>query len=76
MYDSKGWAMLVRIWELTVWNAVVDLDAWGPILAPVCFFSWVGWKLWTRCIAPRFARRKAKTRTQLKGTRDVRDLDV
>ena len=76
MYNSKGWALLVRIWELAVWNAVLDLDRWGPILFPAFLLSWAGWKFWTKCLAPRCARRKAKTRTQLRGTRDVRDLDV
>lgn len=76
MYDSKGWALLVRVWELTVYNAVIDLDRWGPVLLPAGIMAWAAWKLWTRCLAPRYARRKAKTRTQLRGAADVRDLDV
>jgi hypothetical protein len=76
MYDSKGWALLVRVWELTVYNAVIDLDRWGPVLLPACLLAWAAWKLWARCLAPRYARRKAKTRTQLRGAADVRDLDV
>ena len=66
MYDSNGWALLVRVGELTVWNVVIDLDRWGGLL-PACVLAWAAWKLWARCLAPRYARRKAKTRTHLPG---------
>jgi hypothetical protein len=48
MYDAKWWRWLVRGWELTVWNPVLDLDRWGPILLPSGVFAWLAWKLWRR----------------------------
>ncbi len=48
MYDAKWWRWLVRGWELTVWNPVLDLDRWGPVLLPGGVVAWVGWKAWRR----------------------------
>jgi len=75
MYDSRGWAVLVQVWELTVWNSVLDVDLWGPILLPTAICAWIVWRLWRRFGLPRL-RRSKKTRTVVSGTQDVRDLDV
>ena len=48
MYDANWWRWLVRGWEVTVWNPVLDLDRWGPILLPSCILAWLAWKLWRR----------------------------
>jgi hypothetical protein len=48
MYDANWWQWLVRGWEVTVWNPVLDLDRWGPVLLPSCILAWLAWKLWRR----------------------------
>ena len=65
----------MQIWELTVWNSVLDVDLWGPILLPTAICAWILWRLWKR-FGPRFPKRSKKTRMVVSGTQDVRDLDV
>jgi hypothetical protein len=74
MYDSNWWQVLVRIWEVTVYNRIIDLDTAGPVLVPLALVAWVGWKVYWRWLHPRWARKSKQQK--LGGNNDIRDLDV
>ena len=78
MYEAHWWIILVRVWEILVYNPVLDLEKWWQILTPVALVAYVVWKLWVRCIRPRWRRRQDK-RLMLptkQGNSDSRDLSV
>jgi hypothetical protein len=78
MYEAHWWIILVRVWEILVYNPVLDLEKWWQILTPVALVAYVTWKLWVRCIRPRWRRRQDK-RLMLptkQGNSDSRDLSV
>jgi hypothetical protein len=63
MYDSSWWQRLVRVWELLIYNPVMDLEAaWLPLLlvaaAGTCGYRW--WR-----------RRRRLSRLKRAGERDL-----
>lgn len=78
MYEAHWWAILVRIWEMLVYNPLLDLEKWWQILTPVAIVSFVAWKVWVKCIRPRWKRRQDKKLMlpTKQGTTDRRDLSV
>jgi hypothetical protein len=67
MYDSQWWQRLISIWEVLIYNPLVDLEAaWLPLLVlgtAVCGYRW-----W---------RRRTGPRNRLKQLREgERDLNV
>lgn len=80
MYDSVWWGWLVRIWEAAVWSGI-DLQRWGPIVAPTAFLMWLCTKGVRRFGAPGWLSRHRRRRKRVVGggrgrPRDLRDLDV
>ena len=78
MYEAHWWVILVRVWEIIVYNPVLDLEKWWQILTPVALVAFIAWKLWVKCIRPRWKRRQDKRLIlpTKQGDGDRRDLSV
>ena len=75
MFDSSWWQVLVRCWESTVYNPVVDLQHTWQLLAVFVVLVFGVWRLWKLCWNYRWYRRKDKKR-RLPGASSERDLEV
>ena len=78
MYEAHWWVILVRVWEIIVYNPVLDLEKWWQILTPVALVAFIAWKLWVKCIRPRWKQRQDKRLIlpTKQGDGDRRDLSV
>lgn len=75
MFDSGWWQVLVRCWENTVYNPVVDLQYTWQLLLVFVILVFGLWRLWKFCWNHRWFRRKDKKR-RLPGASEERDLEV
>lgn len=67
MYDSQWWKRLISVWEVLIYNPLLDLEAaWLPLavlVAAMCGYRW-----W---------RRRRGRRSRLKQSREgERDMNV
>lgn len=75
MYDSQWWQVLVRCWEMVVYNPIMDLQHTWQLLLLFVVLTALCWRLWRSCWNFRWHRRKDK-RQLLPGARSERDLGV
>ncbi len=77
MYDNYWWQLLVRGWEMAVYNPILDLEQTWQILIPTFVLAYIFWRSWKGWLKPRWSKRKARSKTlPLHTAGPPRDLDV
>ena len=72
MYETWWWVALVAVWEVIIYNPILDLESIWRIALPIGALLWATWKVYVKCVRPRRRRRQK----QLQLSVGTRDLDV
>ncbi|CAL5219282.1 g1085 [Coccomyxa viridis] len=76
MYDTTWWAWLVTVWEVVVYNSVLDLQQCWQVVLPVAVLAFAGLKWYHRSRRRRRQREEKQIVRQGSRSQDIRDLNV
>ncbi|CAK0744999.1 hypothetical protein CVIRNUC_001589 [Coccomyxa viridis] len=76
MYDTAWWGWLVRVWEVVVYNQLLDLQQCWQVVLPVGALLFVGAKWYHRSRRRRRQREEKQIVRRGSRSQDVRDLNV
>ncbi|KAK9908714.1 hypothetical protein WJX75_001863 [Coccomyxa subellipsoidea] len=76
MYETLWWGALVKVWEVIVYNSVMDLQQCWQILLPIGVLGFLGYKWYWRYYRPRQRLREEKHVRSGTQAGDIRDLNV
>ncbi|CAL8460728.1 g259 [Coccomyxa elongata] len=76
MYEATWWGWLVMVWEVLVYNSVMDLQQCWQVVLPIGVVGFLGYKWYRRYYRPRHRQKEEKQVRSGRQAGDIRDLNV